>query len=319
MVYSPSTFKEMVTLLAVFLLAFAGQQGVAQGAKFIKMLPEDNDKSGYSIKIASEDGTDETNFNDNIRYTTSGAEARNTIDLKGDSKAEAFDQFGRIATTVLADLGLKPERSNKKNSATFAETSNALLEGGGWTFVPKSPEAFKALVGAVKFLGCYREGPVRGTVTNLKVVIVPLDLRFGHGQAAFLPRVKVAIYGSFKAGNSPFSIGPVNQDSSRIEKAVLITFRKHCFDDQAKAVEGLAETIQSDEGITAEGRKLVHANLLEWGKTIRSGKPKVQLLQELDKILKIVKPTAKPSTVEEMMRVGKYIYASASDIYLVNM
>lgn len=312
----PKPCLSLVTTLMVVLLAASAS--AQSHKKFQKMLPQETKSSGFSVVVQSEPGTDETNLNDNIRFTLSGSNMKNTIHAKATSKAQLDKEFGRIATETLADLGLKPQHAGPSGNATYAGDMSAVLElgSGGWVFVPKDADSFRRLVGMVKYLGVSREGDLKGTVTQLKVSLMTNDLRFGSGEAAFMPKIKVLSSGSFKAGSTSMgtTLGSMNQDSSGIEKTILAAFRKRCFDDQARTIETLADVIGKDTWLPADGKAQWCGVLTGWAKVVREGKPRTQLLSVLDEMKKKASGKAGKDMIAELAKTRDYICESAITI-----
>jgi hypothetical protein len=270
------------------------------------------------VAVQSEPGTDETNLNDNIRLTLSGSNMKNTIHAKATSKAQLDKEFGRIATETLANLGLKPLHAGSTGNATYAGDMSSVLElvSGGWVFIPKDAESFRRLVGMVKYLGVSREGDLKGTITQLKISLMTNDLRFGSGEAAFMPKIKVLSIGSFKAGSSRMgtSLSSMNQDSSEIEKVILAEFRKRCFEDQSRAVEKLVGVIRNDDWLPADGKAQWCSILMGWAKAIREGKPRTHLLTVLDEMKQKAAGKGGKDMIAELTKTRDYICESANNI-----
>jgi hypothetical protein len=311
--------KVFTAIFAVLVASVLTAQVPTKGFK--KVLPQDTHPSGFSVAIRSEPGSDEMSFNDNIRYTTSGSNMKNTIRLKATSRSMVSKEFGRIATETLADIGLVPiAAKNGKSVAYTGDMSPGIeLGSGGWVFAPKDAAAYSRLVGMVKYLGYSQYGDITGTVTQLKVSILANDLRFGSGEAAFMPRIKVTSMGTFKAGNTSIgpTIGSMNQDSSEIENAILAAFRRRCFEHQANAVEGLITTLKGDSGLPDKSKANWSSVLAKWVPIIRDGKPRTHVLVELDQ-MKVFAPErgATKEVIEELARVRDYICESAITIDL---
>lgn len=281
--------------------------------KFQKMNEPEVEASGYSVMIVSADGEDEASFNDNVRYTLSGSDMKNRVAIKATSKAELSKEFGRIATATLADLGLKPFHAASGKSAVLTSSSATIMEEGGWEFIPKDADSFKTVVRMVKYLGNSREGALTGTVTQLKVVLVPNDIRFESGEAGFLPRIKVISGGSFKTGSAHHgaTVSSLNQDSSKIEKAILASFRKRAYDDEAKAVEQFSRSMLQEPTIPEISRKRMSEALMNWAAIVRAGKPRTRLLVELDDLKKKLAPKADKKFVDELTHLRDYLCESA--------